>query len=165
MVDSKKENNFDSVLVALRRIIRATDIDSKNISRMVGLTTPQLMVMQTIRELGDVPIKSIASEVNLTQATVTTILDRLENNGMISRERGTADRRKVFITITEKGFALLREAPKTLQDQFQSQFQDLHDWEQTMIVAALERVAHMMDAQHIDASPVLDIGAIDRNHE
>lgn len=161
---NKDDNKVDSVLVALRRIIRATDIDSKNISRMVGLTPPQLMIMQTIRELGDVPIKSIAQEVNLTQATVTTILDRLEKSGMISRERGTEDRRKVFITITDKGFDLLTEAPKTLQDQFLSQFQDLHDWEQTTIIAALERVAHMMDAQHIDASPVLDIGAIDRTH-
>ena len=31
-----------------------------------------------------------------------------------------------------------------------------------MILAALERVAHMMDAQHIDASPVLDLGQLDR---
>ena len=31
-----------------------------------------------------------------------------------------------------------------------------------MIIASLQRVAHMMDAQHIDASPVLDVGTIDR---
>ena len=31
-----------------------------------------------------------------------------------------------------------------------------------MIIAALQRVAHMMDAQQIDAAPVLDIGSIDR---
>ena len=42
------------------------------------------------------------------------------------------------------------------------QFQDLRDWEQSMILTSLERVAHMMDAQHIDASPVLDLGQLDR---
>lgn len=54
------------------------------------------------------------------------------------------------------------DAPKPLQDSFVQQFQDLHDWEQGMILASLERVAYMMDAQHIDASPVLDLGALDR---
>ena len=111
------------------------------------------------------PVGSIAKTVNLTQATVTTILDRLEKQNLVVRQRGTADRRKVFVLLTDKGFELLKQAPKTLQDQFLSQYQDLHEWEQTMIIAALERVAHMMDAQHIDASPVLDIGAIDRFDE
>ena len=41
-------------------------------------------------------------------------------------------------------------------------FEALADWEQAMIVAALERVAQMMDASEIDASPVLDLGDIRR---
>jgi hypothetical protein len=49
-----------------------------------------------------------------------------------------------------------------LQYQFTRQFGDLQEWEQTMILASLQRVAHMMDAQHIDASPVLDVGLLDR---
>jgi hypothetical protein len=53
-------------------------------------------------------------------------------------------------------------APRPLQESFIRQFQDLQEWEQTMILSSLERVAYMMDAQHIDASPVLDVGALDR---
>ena len=52
--------------------------------------------------------------------------------------------------------------PRPLQDSFVQQFQDLRDWEQSMILTSLERVAYMMDAQHIDASPVLDLGQLDR---
>jgi hypothetical protein len=52
-----------------------------------------------------------------------------------------------------------------LQDYFIRQFSDLQDWEQTQIISALQRVAHMMDAQHIDAAPLLDVGAIDRQSE
>lgn len=64
--------------------------------------------------------------------------------------------------LTDAANAVLLNAPKPLQESFVQQFQDLHDWEQTMILSALERVAYMMDAQHIDASPVLDIGRLDR---
>ena len=64
--------------------------------------------------------------------------------------------------LTENGVEVLKNAPIPLQDQFARQFKDLHDWEQTMIISALQRIAQMMDAEHIDASPVLDIGLIDR---
>ncbi|MFQ3281771.1 MAG: hypothetical protein ACI9S6_002126, partial [Reinekea sp.] len=47
---------------------------------------------------------------------------------------------------------------------FAKQFADLQEWEQTMIIASLQRVAQMMNAQHIDASPVLDVGLLDRHH-
>ena len=68
----------------------------------------------------------------------------------------------MHVYLTDKAFGTLVAAPKPLQDDFIRQYQDLHDWEQTMILSSLERVAYMMDAQHIDAAPVLDIGALDR---
>ena len=68
----------EDMLVALRRIMRAADLYSRQLSKRAGLTTPQLLVLQAIRDLGDVTIGTIARRVNLSQATVTTILDRLE---------------------------------------------------------------------------------------
>ena len=100
--------------------------------------------------------------MSLSQATVTTIIDRLEKRGFVKRERGSADKRKVYVYLTPEADAVLLNAPKPLQESFVQQYQDLHDWEQTMILSSLERVAYMMDAQHIDASPVLDVGALDR---
>ncbi len=42
------------------------------------------------------------------------------------------------------------------------QFNDLREWQQTMIASPLSRVAQMMDAEHINASPILDIGVLDK---
>src|SRR5690625_7154353 len=42
-------------------------------------------------------------------------------------------------------------------------FGDLEEWEQSMIIASLQRIAEMMDAKDIDASPFLDVGALDRS--
>ena len=71
----------------------------------------------------------------------------------------------MFACLTDAGNELIRNAPMPLQDYFIRQFSDLQDWEQTQIISALQRVAHMMDAQHIDAAPLLDVGAIDRQSE
>ncbi len=77
----------DQVLVSLRQIIRAIDLHSKHLERESGLTGPQLLVIQSISQSDMVTAGQIAREVNLSQATVTTILDRLEKKAYVTRER------------------------------------------------------------------------------
>ena len=154
----------DEVLVALRRIIRATDLHSKQLAKNTGLTAPQMLLLQTLRNKGEETVGELAKEMNLSQATVTTILDRLEKKSLIVRERATNDRRKVMVYLSDSALDILKDAPIPLQEQFTRQFNDLQDWEQLMIITSLGRIAHMMDAQHIDASPVLDVGTLDRQY-
>jgi len=135
------------------------------LAKTTSLTAPQILLLQTIREKGQVTIGELANEISLSQATVTTILDRLEKRSLIFRERSKEDRRKVHAYLTEAGNEILKDAPMPLQDQFARQFKDLQSWEQSMIIASLQRIAQMMDAQHIDASPVLDVGTLDRQLE
>lgn len=154
--------SIDEVLVALRRLIRATDMHSKHLAKTTGLTTPQILLLQTIQGKGEVTIGELANEMSLSQATVTTILDRLEKRHLVYRERSKDDKRKVHAHLTAEGMATLKEAPMPLQAHFAQQFEELQDWEQNMIVSSLQRLALMMDAEHIDASPVLDLGVLDR---
>ncbi|WP_105103338.1 MarR family winged helix-turn-helix transcriptional regulator [Microbulbifer pacificus] len=158
-------DKIEEVLTTLRRLIRATDLHSRQLVKTAGLTAPQLLLMQAIREHGQVTIGALAKEISLSQATVTTILDRLEKRGLVYRERSEEDKRKVHAYLTEKGMEIIRDAPTPLQDHFVKQFRDLREWEQSMIISALQRVALMMDAEHIDASPVLDVGDLDRKDE
>ncbi len=155
-------DRLEQVLTSLRRVIRATDLHSKHLAKTSGLTAPQILLLLAIRKLEGAAMGQLANEVNLSQATVTSILDRLENKGYVERERSTVDKRKVHVHLTERGIEILRDAPTPLQEQFARQFNDLQEWEQTMIIASLQRVAYMMDAEHIDASPVLDVGTLDR---
>lgn len=153
---------IEEVLVALRRVIRATDLHSKHLAKTTGLTSPQLLLLQTLRDKGSQTIGELAGFMSLSQATVTTIIDRLEKKSFVVRERSTTDKRKVFALLTEAGNEVLKDSPAPLQAQFAQQFSELQEWEQTMIIASLQRIAHMMDAQHIDAAPLLDVGTLDR---
>lgn len=144
------------VLVALRRIMRATSLHSRKLGKSVGLTVPQLVVIRAIGHEGMPSASEVARAVSLSQATVTTILNRLEERGLLTRERSTQDRRRVILQLTEAGSAALREAPLPLQESFSGRFDALPPWEQHQIVSALARVAEMMDADGIDAAPLLD---------
>lgn len=145
----------DQVLISLRRIIRATDLHSRKLEKETGLTTPQLVVMAAIRQRGTALASEIARDVSLSQATVTNILNRLESHGLIYRKRSERDKRRVNIGLTGAGDALLESAPQPLQQSFIDRFSALEVWEQHQLVASLERLASMMDAEHLDASPFL----------
>lgn len=155
-------NPIDEVLISLRRVIRATDLHSKHLAKTTGLTAPQILLLQAIRDKGQVTIGELANQVSLSQATVTTILDRLEKRKLVYRERSEQDKRKVHAYLTDDAVETLKNSPVPLQESFTRQFSDLQKWEQTMIISSLQRVAQMMDAQHIDAAPVLDVGLLDR---
>jgi DNA-binding MarR family transcriptional regulator len=152
----------NEVLVTLRRIIRATDLYSKQLAKNTGLTSPQMLLLQILRNKGEQTVGVLAKEMSLSQATVTTILDRLEKKALIIRVRSTSDRRKVQVDVTDSAVEILKDAPLPLQHQFTQQFNDLQEWEQLMMISSLSRIAQMMDAQHIDAAPVLDVGTLDR---
>ena len=157
-------DQIDAVLIALRKVIRATDLHSKYLAKNTGLTTAQLLILQSIQNMGEVSIGEISKKISLSQATVTSILDRLADKGLVYRERSTEDKRKVHAYLTEDAAALIKDAPAPLQERFTKQFRALNEWEQSMMISSLQRIAQMMDAEDIDASPVLDIGILDRKN-
>jgi DNA-binding MarR family transcriptional regulator len=157
-------DQIDAVLIALRKVIRATDLHSKYLAKNTGLTTAQLLILQSIQNMGEVSIGEISKKISLSQATVTSILDRLADKGLVYRERSTKDKRKVHAYLTEDAVALIKDAPAPLQKQFTKQFEALNEWEQSMMISSLQRIAQMMDAEDIDASPVLDVGILDRKN-
>ena len=152
--------NTHDTLIALRRIMRAIDLHSKSLERSAGLTVPQLLVLQALEGPEGRSVGNIAQEVHLSQGTVTAIIDRLEVKQLVARQRSQQDRRKVRVTLTDAGRAKVSEAPAMLQEGFVSRFEALPSWEQKMLAASLERIAQLLDAEHVDAAPILDTGEI-----
>jgi len=150
----------EDVLVALRQIIHATDLHSKRVARESGLTIPQIVILNSVRELGEVTTRAISLRVSLSQGTVTSVLDRLEEKGLVERYRSVRDRRVVHTRLTRKGRTALDKAPALLQETFLDRFEDLSARRQGQIVTVLKDVARMMGATGIDAAPLLAAGPV-----
>lgn len=150
--------DYDEILIALRRITRAIDLHSKKLVRSSGLTAPQLLVLQSVRKEGRSKPSTIAKDIMLSQATVTSIVDRLEKNGLVTRERTAKDRRVVEVALTQAGQQKLLEAPELLQSGFLREYRKLDEWERTQLAASLQRIAAMMDVEDLDAAPILEVG-------
>ncbi|MGR3571956.1 MarR family winged helix-turn-helix transcriptional regulator [Brevirhabdus sp.] len=148
----------DISLIALRRILRATELYGRDLARAAGLTPVQIRVLQAVSETGTSTPKEISSRLAVSQATVTTLVDRLVTKGLVERQRSHIDRRQTNVIIADAGREALEKAPDPLHDRYVEEFERLQDWEQAMIVAALERVAALLDAGKLESSPILDMG-------
>ena len=153
--------NSDRVMIALRKIIQALDLNSRQLVKRVGLTGPQLVILQEIAHLGEVNVGEIAQAVSLRQATVTGILERMEKRGLLTRRRSQHDKRQVMVSITDNGKTVLKAAPPLMQETFVERFYGLQEWEQNMILVSLQRLVSIMDAQAIQAAPFLAAGSLD----
>lgn len=143
------------VLVELRKIIRAIDMHSKKLMQSFGLTGPQMIILKEIIKSERMQISKLAKNVNLSHATVTSILDRLAKKQYIIRTRDVEDKRKIYVEVSEMGKEVINRAPTLLQEHFIEKFAKLEDWEQSLLLSSLQRIATMMNAKQIDASPVL----------
>lgn len=152
---NRKNSDCDEVLVALRRIIRAVDLHSRRLANQYGLTGPQALVLKEVAGSGELSAGTLARRVSLSQATITDILKRLEQRGLVVRERCDRDRRRVNVRATDEATVILSSAPPLLQDTFLERFGDLQRWEQLMLLSSLQRIAGMMDAEALDAAPML----------
>jgi len=151
----------EDALIALRQIQRKTEQASKKLAAQASLTPSQLLVMQILAERGEISAGEVSKLTQLKHATITNLVDKLVARGLLMRRRCEEDRRKVWLTLLPEGQNVITSAPDLLQDTFQARFKSLPDWHQAMLVSSLERVAALLDAEDLEAAPILDVGALD----
>ena len=153
----------EDALIALRKIQRMTELASKRLALTAGLTPSQLSVLRLLHESGEVTAGQVAEATQLKHATITSLVDKLEARGLISRRRSDEDRRRVWLCLLPAGEAALAGSPDPLHETFSQRFDTLPDWQQAMLIAALEHVTGLLGAEDLEAAPVLDIGELDQN--
>mgnify|MGYP003333851923 CR=1 FL=1 len=151
------------ILRALRRIIHSVDLYSKELAATNKITAPQLICLLHVVNNGPVSATAIGREVHLSPSTVVGILDRLEEKGLVERQRSREDRRIVRVTATREGVELSRKAPSPLQQTLANALAELPELEQATIALSLERVVALMEAPEVDAAPILATGPINPN--
>jgi len=74
----------------------------KNLLRL-DLTVAELRILRVLREQGSSPMNRFCAETMLSQPSITGLVDKLEERGLVERVRSLEDRREVLIAITQKG--------------------------------------------------------------
>ncbi len=146
-------NDSIRILQSVRRIAQCVEHHSKRLAATHNITSPQLVALLAIAEMGPSTLKSIGRAIQLSPSTVVGIVDRLEEKGLVQRERDTRDRRNVFVAVTVAGQLVLANAPSALPNGFGSALGALPEDDRQALVVTLEQFASLLEAK-IPVEPV-----------
>ncbi len=76
----------------------------------LGLTYPQYLVLLVLWEQDRQPVNDLAKRLHLETNTVTPLLQRMEQQGLVVRKRSKEDGRQVIVSLTETGRELEQRA-------------------------------------------------------
>ena len=93
------------------KLVRATDSVMSRLQKggRMGLTPTQFAVLETLYHLGAMPQSDIGSKLLKSGGNITLVLDNLEKQGLVRRERSKADRRVVIVSLSDKGRELIAD--------------------------------------------------------
>jgi len=145
----------EQIVAALRQIAQAVDTRSRQLLAECGLSAPQIGTLRELAKSGGSSPGELADALHLSPQTMAGIVQRLELRGLVGRERDPSDKRSFVVRLTETGTKAEAAAPPLLRDEFTAQLDKLPAWEQSQMLATLQRIAHMMRADDLEPMPYL----------
>lgn len=100
---------------ALRRLVRLLRMSARASEKVVGVSGAQLFVLQQLADAGVCSINELAERTLTHQSSVSVVVSRLIEAGLVSRRPSEADGRRMEVALTPAGRALLRRAPPMAQ--------------------------------------------------
>ena len=147
------------ILIQIRKIVRSVDIESKKIQREYGVSIPQVLCLNFLRD--SLNYQSTQAEIknflNLNSSTVSGIINRLEKKGFLARLPKTGDKRIVNIALTSSGDKLLSTIPSLLHEQLSEKLQKLDESEITKVEESLETLIRLLEIEQVEASPLITL--------
>lgn len=134
----------EQIVHLVRRIVRLSHLQSRRMVQRFGLTGPQLMCLQTLYRRGEMTPTGLARAVELSPATVTGIIHRLEVRGMVHRTQSQVDRRSSVLTLSEKARESFATLPPALASRFSERLHGLSEFEQASLLNALRTLVDLM---------------------
>lgn len=159
---------YAKLMTAIRKIVRAINLESKRVQKELSISIPQLLTLKHLQDCND--YKSTMTEIklflSLNASTVTGIVARLEQKGLIARLPDPKDKRSTPIILTSKGNDLLVRSNESLHERISNSLERIEDDEFFNIIISLEALIRLFDIQDIDASPIITGQAtIEKNAE
>ena len=96
-------------------VVYALEVRSKRMARMLGVTSPQRMVIRIIGQTPNLMASDIAVTLGIHPSTLTGILQRLQRQKLIVRRSDREDRRRVRFTLTSEGERIDRARRGTVE--------------------------------------------------
>lgn len=142
-INSEKDALIERIADAIWQIWRGWRLVSHPVKQ--GKITPeQYWLLHILYRFGPQRIKDLAARIGIGSSPVTIAVKRLERDGLVRRERGTADERVVMVHLTEHGKALFHAWRQERRRVLAAFFEPLNEEERHQLYGLLEKVLGQM---------------------
>ena len=124
---------------AIRAVVRSLRLNTRAIEQKIGISLAQLYVLQQVAERPAESLNDLAERTATHQSSVSVVVRRLVDRGLVSRRSSTVDKRRVQIAVTPAGHAVLKGAPRTIQLRLVTAMDSLSPAERHQLAELLER--------------------------
>ena len=128
------------VLDSLRRLVQALRESSRRAEQQLGIGGAQLFVLEKLAETPSQSLNQLAARTHTHQSSVSTVVARLVDQGLVSRERAAADSRRLVLVLTARGRRMAAKTTGAAQERLIASIQRLPPRSRQQLALLLGRV-------------------------
>jgi DNA-binding MarR family transcriptional regulator len=150
-LQERPDDHLNAVVNALRRITQAIRLSSSAVHDALGITGAQLFVLQQLAARPGASLRQLAEATLTDQSSVSVVVSRLVSAGHVARRVAASDARRTELTLTGRGRALLRRAPRLAQTRLMATLRGMPAAQLRVTARVLERAARAVSGTRAPA--------------
>ncbi len=141
------QTDVSSIVDSIRAVVRDLRISGRESEQKLGVTGAQLYVLEELSESPALSINELAARTFTHQSSASTIVSRLVERRLVTRSADRGDARKLSISLTAAGRAVLRKAPQVAQTSLVAGLRELSRGDLKQLAKSLSVLTEAMGGQ------------------
>lgn len=135
---SKYRSEVTEVMECIRQIFKALRVSSSQFEKEIGLSAAQIFVLKKLKEEPGLSINDLADRTTTHQSSVSVVVKKLEEQGLVLRATSPEDSRRVVVSLSLAGEQKLSQIPRTVHEEMIESLLRMPE-EKTQTLSALMR--------------------------
>ena len=152
MTNDMHKKSTREIIYSIRRLMQAGEFYSKELNKIYNISSAQLNCLLALYENGPLPLSQISKYILVNSSTVTGIVDRLEQKGLVQRKRVSSDRRVITVELLQTGRLLAQNAPPPIQQKLMDGLNKLTQEQIAEMAKVLQKLTDMLDVQDLEVT-------------
>jgi len=137
------------IFYRISRVYKAIKREFNRRLESMDLTYVDFLVLMNLKD-SQRSMVSLAKEILMTQAGITAAVDRLEEKGLVKRERDSQDRRVINVKITQEGLKVLNSALQIYTEMAEDILRDVKENDKAKLAELLDLLLYKMAEKKIN---------------
>lgn len=135
------------ILDSIRRLVRLLRVSDRQAQADLGVSGAQLFVLTELGKTPALSLGELAARTRTDQSSVSVVVTRLVEAGLVTRDRDERDARRLVLHLTRAGRAMLQKAPVAAQERLLSAFDQMPSDELQRFADTFEKIVNGLGAE------------------